>query len=169
MENLIEDLLHLSRVSRIDLNSSEVDLSREAGQVMDEITQADPYRRVDFICAPGLKGQADPGLIRIVLTNLLGNAWKYTSQHETARIEFGKTELRGKTCFFVRDDGAWFNMEYARKLFAPFQRLHSLREFEGNGIGLAIIQRIIKRHGGDVWAESFVEKGATFYFTLPRI
>lgn len=108
----------------------------------------------------------DRSLLRVVLENLLGNAWKFTSKHPRARIEFGITEQDGRTVYFVRDDGAGFDMAYANKLFTPFQRLHGSNEFDGTGIGLATVQRIIYRHGGSVWAEGEVERGATFYFTL---
>lgn len=110
---------------------------------------------------------ADPNLLRSVLQNLLGNAWKFTSMHPRARIELGNVQQEGETVYFVRDDGAGFDQEYAKHLFGPFQRLHAITEFPGTGIGLAIVQRIIQRHGGRIWAQGEVEKGATFFFTLP--
>jgi light-regulated signal transduction histidine kinase (bacteriophytochrome) len=121
---------------------------------------------VEFVIKPGCAEDCDRQLIGIALENLIGNSWKYSSRHTSARIEFGATEKDGKTVYFVRDDGAGFDPAYADKLFSPFQRLHAASEFEGNGIGLATIQRIVRKHGGSVWAEGQVEKGATFYFTL---
>jgi len=122
---------------------------------------------VEFAIAPGLLVNADADLLRAVLENLLGNAWKFTSKHAQARIEVGAVQRDGETVYFVRDDGAGFDMAYANKLFGAFQRLHAATEFEGTGIGLATVQRIIHRHGGQVWAEGQLEKGATFFFTLP--
>ena len=125
-----------------------------------------PDRRVDFSIAPDLVAQGDPVLLRSVLRNLLGNAWKFTAKSPEARIEFGQVEQDGKAAYFVSDNGAGFDMESAGKLFAPFQRLHDATEFPGTGIGLATVQQIIRRHGGKVWAKSAAGKGATFYFTL---
>ncbi|MEE9200614.1 MAG: ATP-binding protein, partial [Candidatus Brocadiales bacterium] len=125
-----------------------------------------PGRNVEFVVADGLMAYGDEGLLQLVLTNLLGNAWKFTGKIANPRIEFGKTEHEGKTAYFVRDNGAGFDMSYADKLFGAFQRLHAHTEFEGTGIGLATVQRIINRHGGHVWAEGELGKGATFYFTL---
>jgi PAS domain S-box-containing protein len=167
MATLIDDLLSLSRVTRSDLSRQPVDLSALAGLLCIELAAAHPDRRaVETVIAPGLHIEADPRLFRVVLENLLGNSWKYTRKHGKARIEVGRTEYEGKPCFFVRDDGAGFDMAYAEKLFAPFQRLHAQQEFEGTGIGLATVQRILMRHGGRIWAESAVEQGATFYFTI---
>jgi PAS domain S-box-containing protein len=167
MAQLIEALLGLSRVTRAEMQRREVDLSALAQTVAAELRAADPSRAAEFMIAPGLRAHGDPGLLRAVLDNLLRNAWKYTSKHATARIEFGCAKTNGQPVFFVRDDGAGFDMAYVDKLFGAFQRLHAKEEFEGAGIGLATVQRIIHRHGGRVWAEGAVEQGATFYFTVP--
>ncbi|HEX7410450.1 MAG TPA: PAS domain S-box protein, partial [Candidatus Binatia bacterium] len=167
MAQLIEALLGLSRVTRAEMQQREVDLSALAQTVAAELRAADPSRAVEFIIAPGVRAHGDPGLLRAVVDNLLRNAWKYTSKHATARIEFGCAKTNGQPVFFVRDDGAGFDMAYVDKLFGAFQRLHAKEEFEGAGIGLATVQRIIHRHGGRVWAEGAVEQGATFYFTVP--
>ncbi len=167
MAQLIDDLLKLSRLQRSEVSRQPVDLSALARGIAAELQQAAPARVVDVVIAGGIAVIGDPDLLRVVLENLLGNAWKYTSKHATARIEFGVTDAGGRMTYFVRDDGAGFDMAYAEKLFGPFKRLHTAHEFEGTGIGLAIVQRIIARHGGQVWAEAKVERGATFYFTLP--
>jgi PAS domain S-box-containing protein len=167
MSQLIDDLLLLSRVTRTEIVRRPVDLTRQAHAIAAELRKTAPERNVTFEIAPDLTVNADAGLMRTVLENLLGNAWKYTSKHPSARIEFGEREMDGRRVFFVLDDGAGFEMEYASKLFGAFQRLHSSRDFDGTGIGLATVQRIIHRHGGRVWAEGKVESGATFYFTLP--
>ncbi len=166
MQELIDDLLHLARVARTEMQRQKIDLGAVAQTVAAELREADPPRRVEFVIPPRLVAYGDARLLRVALENLLQNAWKYTSKHPAARIEFGMTEHSGAPAFFVRDDGAGFDMHYAQKLFAPFQRLHARTEFEGTGIGLAIVQRIIHRHGGSIWAEGAVERGATFYFTL---
>jgi light-regulated signal transduction histidine kinase (bacteriophytochrome) len=135
---------------------------------MDELRQSQPQRQVELVIAEGLLVQGDIRLLRIMFENLLGNAWKFTSKCERTTIEFG-AELRGnEPVFFLRDNGAGFNMAYAGKLFGAFQRLHRADEYEGTGIGLATVQRIINRHGGRIWAESEEGKGTTFYFTLPK-
>jgi len=121
------------------------------------------------VIMPDLKTRGDNHLLQVLLENLLSNAWKFTSKHSQARIEFGTTHIKGEQTFFVRDNGAGFDMTYVDKLFTPFQRLHSDREFPGTGIGLATVQRIINRHNGRIWAEAEIEKGATFYFTLDKI
>jgi len=167
MGNLIENLLKLSRFTRAEMQRRPVDLSAIVQDLASDLQEAHPDRIVTFHIAPHIYANADPSMIRIVLDNLLGNAWKYTGKHKTAKIEFNATNQNGETVYWVRDDGAGFDMQYASKLFMAFQRLHSLREFEGTGIGLAIVQRIIHRHGGRVWAQALEEKGATFYFTLP--
>ncbi len=167
MGELIDDLLALSRVSRTAMHYEEVDLSSMARAVIGELREAEPERQVEFIIADGLTALGDKSLLRIVMENLLRNAWKYTGKHARARIEFGLTWQEGMPVYFVRDDGAGFDMAYSDKLFNPFQRLHNADEFPGIGIGLSTVQRIIHRHGGEVWAEAAPEKGATFYFTIP--
>jgi PAS domain S-box-containing protein len=166
MAQLIDDLLELSRVSRSELERAPVDLTTLAHEIMAELQRAHPDRRVDFAVAPGLSVSGDGRLLRIALQNLLGNAFKFTSKRDAARIEVGRTNENGHSAFYVRDNGAGFDMHYADKLFGAFQRLHTPAEFEGNGIGLATVQRIVRRHGGRVWAEGEVDRGATFYFTL---
>jgi light-regulated signal transduction histidine kinase (bacteriophytochrome) len=167
MGQLIDDLLQLSRVTRTELRRERVDLSALACEIAAEHARAAPERRVTFAIAEGLAAEGDPSLLRVALENLLGNAWKFTSGHAEARIVVGRTERGGRPAFFVRDDGAGFDMAYAGKLFGAFQRLHGMSEFAGTGIGLATVQRIVRRHGGEIWAEGAVEKGATFTFTLP--
>ena len=166
MAQLIDDLLALSRVSRGEIRRETVDLSALARNVLAELKEADAQRRVEVCVSEGVIATGDARLMRVVLENLLRNAWKFTGKHDSARIEFGVNQSDGKLVYFVRDDGAGFDMAYMDKLFAPFQRLHAMKEFEGTGIGLATVQRIIHRHGGRVWAESQVDQGATFRFTL---
>jgi light-regulated signal transduction histidine kinase (bacteriophytochrome) len=166
MGHLIDDLLNLSRLSRSELQRERVDLSALAQQIVAELQRREPERSVTFVSAEGAEAHGDARLLRLVLENLLDNAWKFTAKHPHARIEFGMTGQNGRPVYHVRDDGAGFDQAYADKLFGAFQRLHSAAEFEGNGIGLATVQRIIFRHGGRVWAEGEVERGATFYFTL---
>jgi len=166
MAALIDDLLNLSRISRKEMKRERVSLSALAREITDGLRRSQPGRDVEFVIARGLTVDGDAQLLRAALENLLGNAWKFTGKQDAARIEFGSTEKDGKTAYFVRDDGAGFEMAYAEKLFGAFQRLHSASEFEGTGIGLATVQRIVHRHGGRVWAEGEVGKGATFYFTL---
>jgi len=163
---LIDDLLHLSRVSRSEMRYAQVDLSALAEEVLRELQAGEPPRSLTWAIAPRLIVQADPTLMRVVLTNLLHNAWKFTSHHPTAHIEFGQLYRDGQAVYFVRDDGAGFDMAYVNKLFGVFQRLHNMNEFPGTGIGLATVQRAIHRHGGQVWAEAALEQGATIYFTL---
>jgi PAS domain S-box-containing protein len=167
MGELIDDLLELSGVTRAEMHRTQVDLSALAEAVVTELRQATPGRPVDVVIQPGLTARGDPRLLRLVLDNLLGNAWKYTRKQERPRIEFGRSQGQGQEAFFVRDNGTGFDMTYVDKLFGAFQRLHSAREFEGTGVGLAIVQRIIHRHGGRVWAEGQVNQGACFSFTLP--
>lgn len=169
MNTLIDDLLRLARAMRVEMHCAQVNLSAMGQSIANELQADQPERRVEFMIAPGLVAQADPNLISIVLQNLLGNAWKFTSHHPTARIELGITTINHQTAYYVRDDGAGFDMAFSERLFTPFQRLHTIAEFEGTGVGLATVQRVIQRHGGQVWAESEVEKGATFYFTLPAM
>jgi signal transduction histidine kinase len=166
MGQLIDDMLELSRVTRSEIQRQAIDLSSLARTVAAELQNSEPQREVEFIVAEGVTVKCDPRLLRLVLENLLGNAWKFTAKHRRARIEFGVTQSNGKPAYFVRDDGAGFDMAYAGKLFGAFQRLHAMTEFKGTGIGLATVQRIIRRHGGHVWAEGKLEQGATFYFTL---
>jgi light-regulated signal transduction histidine kinase (bacteriophytochrome) len=137
-----------------------------AEKIVAGLRRIEPERQVDFAITPGIKAFGDRVLLDSVLQNLLDNAWQFTGKHGKARIEFGVTEREGKKTYFVRDDGAGFDMRYVDKLFGTFQRLHGVDEFPGNGVGLAIIQRIVHHHGGQVWAEGEIEKGATFYFTL---
>jgi light-regulated signal transduction histidine kinase (bacteriophytochrome) len=140
-----------------------------ASDLLGRLRASDPLREADFRIEAGLEARGDPGLLRVVLENLLSNAWKYSSKREVARIEFGSMDHEeGMRTFFIRDNGAGFDTQLAGKLFAPFQRLHSDEEFSGTGVGLATVQRIIHRHSGLIWARAEVEKGATFYFTLPR-
>jgi signal transduction histidine kinase len=167
MGRLIDDLLQLARHSRSEMHCEPVDLSALAQTIAGELKLTAPDRPVEFAIAPGLVAHADGTLLRAVLENLLGNAWKFTGKQPSARIEFGATTRAGQPSFFVRDNGAGFDMKYASKLFGTFQRLHSPADFPGTGIGLATVQRIIHRHGGRVWAESEVGHGATFYFSLP--
>ena len=166
MGRLIDDLLKLSRIARGELTKEATDLSQLARTAAAELHATQIDRPVDWRITENLIARVDSHLLRVVLDNLLGNAWKFTAKHPQAVIEFGATEQNGERVFYVRDDGAGFDMTYANKLFGAFQRLHSPREFEGTGIGLATVQRIIRRHGGRIWAESAVEAGATFYFTL---
>ena len=163
---LIDDLLNLSRMTRTGMKLEEVDLSAMARGIAAGLQNTQPERHADFRIHDQLREHADSHLMKIALENLLGNAWKFTSKRDSARIEFGKTRANGKSVYFVRDDGAGFDTAYADRLFGAFQRLHDSSEFPGNGIGLATVQRIIHRHGGQIWAESTVGKGATFYFTV---
>jgi light-regulated signal transduction histidine kinase (bacteriophytochrome) len=166
MGDLIDDMLQLSRLSRGEMHFQEVDLSVMAGEIAGELKKSAPERAVAFEIAPGVAVRGDAVLLRAVMDNLLGNAWKFTGRTEGAKIAFGIREKGGKKVLFVRDNGAGFDMAYADKLFVAFQRLHSFQEFEGTGIGLATVQRIIHRHGGEIWAEGEVGHGATFYFNL---
>ncbi|HVR37062.1 MAG TPA: ATP-binding protein, partial [Methylomirabilota bacterium] len=168
MGQLIEDLLNLSRINRRELRYSTVPLSEIARGILNELKQASPHREVECVIAPDLRVRGDLNLLRIALDNLLRNAWKFTQKHPLSRIEVGAAEQEGETVCFVRDNGAGFDMAYVNKLFGAFQRLHSEAEFEGTGIGLAIVQRVILRHGGRIWAEGGVDEGATFYFLLPK-
>jgi PAS domain S-box-containing protein len=168
MGRLIEDLLDLSRVSRGELSRQKVDLGAVGASVMKELQKQEPQRSLEVIIAPKLIAQGDEGLLRIALANLLSNAWKFTNRQLTPRIELGAIQQNGAPVFFVRDNGAGFNMANANRLFGVFQRLHSQDEFPGTGVGLATVHRILVRHGGNIWAESQVDQGATFYFTLPE-
>lgn len=166
MGDLIDDLLNLSRVSSSAMVEETVDLSAIARSILNELFLASPERKVDVIVSDTQPVHGDARLLRIALDNLLRNAWKYTSHRDRARIEFGQLEYDGHVTYFVRDTGSGFDQRSVGLLFQPFQRLHSKEEFPGHGIGLATVRRIIRRHGGDVWAEGAIEKGAIFYFTL---
>lgn len=166
MAQLINDLLALSGVTSSELKYEPVNLSAIAHEIVADLRRSQPDRQVTFIIADGLIASGDPRLLRVAIENLLGNAWKFTTKHRAARIEFGVSRNGGEPVYFVRDDGAGFDMAYADKLFGAFQRLHSMAEFRGTGIGLATVQRVVHRHGGRIWAEGAVERGATFYFTL---
>lgn len=167
MGQLIDDILNLSQVTRSEMRHETVNLSELASTVVAELQRAEPERQVIFVIPQDLTTNGDTRLLRIVLENLLGNAWKFTAKRSEARIELGVANNDGQAAYFVRDDGAGFDMAYAGKLFGAFQRLHATTEFRGSGIGLATVQRIIHRHGGRIWAEGQVDKGTTFYFTLP--
>ncbi len=166
MGQLIDDLLKLSRVSRAEFNRTNIDLSQMAYDILERARVLQPHRAVELRIQPNLAASGDRRLVEIALENLLGNAWKFTSKTEHARIEFGAAVIDGKDVFFVRDNGAGFDMKYVDKLFGPFQRLHKAEDFEGTGIGLATVKRVVTRHGGDIWAEGNIGQGATFYFTL---
>lgn len=166
MGQLIDALLSLSRITRQEMRRGEVNLSDVAESVIAELRAAQPERDVEFIIEPNLRVNADPALIRILLGNLLGNAWKYTSNRAHARVEFGYLRNNGSSAFYVRDNGVGFDPNFSESMFRPFQRLHSRKEFEGEGIGLTTVHRIVQRHGGRVWATGQVDKGATFFFTI---
>ena len=166
MDLLIDDLLDLARISRTEMRRERVDLGAMGREIVASLTQAQPDRKVEFVVTGDPAVEGDPPLLRVVLDNLLRNAWKFTSKHPTARIELGQRGDNGRAVIFVGDDGAGFDMAHASVLFAPFQRLHRQSEFEGTGVGLATVKRIIQRHGGRLWAESAVESGARFYFTV---
>ena len=166
MAELIEALLSLSRVSSSAMRHEPVDLSTLARSIMQELKRTAPDRKVEFIAPDKAEVYGDAQLLRAAMENLLRNAWKYTSRHDTARIEFGKIQQDRETVFFVKDDGSGFDPHSADRLFQPFQRLHSKSEFPGNGVGLATVRRIIQRHAGEVWAQAAIERGATFFFTI---
>ncbi|MBU5614968.1 sensor histidine kinase [Geomonas azotofigens] len=166
MGDLIDDLLELSRIGRLELRRATVSLSELAFGIGCKLQDAEPARRVDLLIEPGLQVQGDRLLLELMLENLVGNAWKYSSGRERARIELGACTHEGEETFFIRDNGVGFDMAYQDKLFGAFQRLHG-SEFEGTGIGLATVKRIVERHGGTVWAKGVVDEGATVYFTLP--
>jgi signal transduction histidine kinase len=168
MNEKIDSLLILSRMTRNELNWKSIDLGKLAAQVIETLHAGDPERVITCRVAPGLKTQGDPAMIRNLLENLFGNAWKYSAKNPKAQIEVGSENKDGEIIFFVKDNGAGFNMRYADKLFVPFQRLHATTEYQGHGIGLATVQRIVRRHKGRIWAEAEEDKGATFYFTLGR-
>ena len=166
MAQLIDDLLRLAQVTRVEMRTEEVNLSALATAVLDEWQKHEPERQVERVITDGLVAQGDPRLLQLVFENLLGNAWKFTGKTAHATIEFGASDLGGQSAYFVRDNGAGFDMKYAQKLFGAFQRLHGATEFPGTGVGLATVQRIIHRHRGRISAEGAEGKGATFTFTL---
>jgi signal transduction histidine kinase len=168
MARLIDDLLSLARVTRGELSRSETNLSEIAQSVAARLARNHPDRKVELVVTEGLIADCDDRLMQVVLENLMGNAWKFTGKRADARIEIGAANSNPRA-YFVRDNGAGFDMNYASKLFGVFQRLHSTSEFEGTGIGLVTVQRIIRRHGGRIWAEGEVGRGATFYFTLEGV
>jgi len=167
MGHLIDAMLDLSRVSRAGLSVRSLNMSHMARDIMRELSDASPQRLRTIIIADNLEARGDPRLLRVVLENLLGNAWKYTGKKEHTHIEFGRMETPDGPGFFIRDNGAGFDMQYVGKLFGAFQRLHTTAEFPGTGVGLATVQRIISKHGGSVWATGVPGSGATFSFTLP--
>lgn len=168
MGQLIDGFLKLSRTNKDDMHLEEIDMTALAEQVVEELRSGDPEREITVEIAPGMSALGDTGLLHAVLENLIGNAWKFTSKTEDSKIVVGLGDEGGVPAFFVKDNGAGFDMSYAEKLFDPFQRLHGAHEFEGTGIGLATVQRIVQRHNGKTWAEGEVDKGATFYFTISR-
>lgn len=166
MQLLIDDMLRLANLNRIEIKPQFIDISEIARSVMDEIVKSDSKRKAEIRIEPGIKDYADPNLIRIALQNLFDNAWKYSRIREETKIEFGKDGKNRHPVYFVKDNGAGFNMKYADNLFKAFKRLHTTPEFEGTGVGLATVHRIIERHKGDIWAESAENTGTAFYFTL---
>lgn len=166
MSQLIDDMLKLSRVIRVDMNIQTVNLSYMVNEIYENLLRLNPERSVKFSIQPDIIVKGDSHLLNIVLTNLIDNAWKFTSLHRSAQIEFGRKQLKDMIIYYVRDDGAGIDMKYAKNIFSPFQRFHSTNEFPGTGIGLATVKRIIQRHGGTVWINSELEKGTTIYFTL---
>lgn len=166
MGALIDDILELSRISRHSMRRSKVSLIRLAHEVLEELAQSAPGRQVETVVEEGCVAFGDPQLLRIMMQNLLENAWKYTGREAAPKIEFGRETKEDDVVFFVRDNGTGFDMKYADRLFSPFQRLHKPEEFKGNGIGLATVARIVHNHGGNVWADSAPGRGATFRFTL---
>jgi light-regulated signal transduction histidine kinase (bacteriophytochrome) len=169
MERIVDGLLTLARVARDEVHFTTVDLSALAQAIASELQTGEPERQAQFVIAPGLTVKADADLMHIALENLLRNAWKFTGRSPAVRIELGVTQRDRDDVYFVRDNGAGFDMNFANKLFRPFQRLHHMSEFEGTGVGLATVSRIIRRHGGQVWAEGATGNGATFYFTIPSV
>ena len=166
MNNMIDALLALSQLATQPLQRQPVNLSQLAGFVIDDLRRGAPERDVEVLIEPDLIVQGDPTLLRVVLENLLGNAWKYSARTAKARIGFGLGSSTGAPSFTVRDNGAGFDMRFADRLFGVFQRLHSASDFQGTGVGLASVRRIIRRHGGEIWAESELGRGAAFHFTL---
>ncbi len=169
MTKQIDGMLAMYRVTKVDLEATEVDLEKMAWSILDDLTENSPSRRCQIIIGENLHAYGDENLLHIVLENLLSNAWKYTTRTTNSLIEFGMTKVKGEPAFFVRDNGVGFDIKHADKLFRIFQRIHSTDDFPGNGIGLASAQRIIHKHGGTIWAESSVDQGATFFFNLPNV
>jgi light-regulated signal transduction histidine kinase (bacteriophytochrome) len=167
MGQLIDDLLKLSRVTRLEMHYELFDLTGQAHELVAELRRQNPDRQVEVTIQPEMLTFGDANLLRLAFENLISNAWKFTSQNPQARIEIGETRQDDQPVFFVHDNGVGFDMKYSHKLFVAFQRLHSAEDFEGTGVGLATVQRIIQRHSGRIWAEASVDQGATFYFTLP--
>jgi light-regulated signal transduction histidine kinase (bacteriophytochrome) len=169
MAQLIDDVLQLARVTRSDMRREVINLSELANATVARLQERDQGRTVAIKIEDGLVTRGDKRLLQVMLNNLVENAWKFTSKRAEAEISFGQTQKDDEIAYFVRDNGAGFDMAYSAKLFGAFQRLHTTGEFEGTGIGLATVQRIINRHGGRVWAEGAVDQGATFYFTLANL
>jgi signal transduction histidine kinase len=168
MSQLIDALLSLAQVGRSELQPIDMDFSHLVQSVSSELAAANPYRNVPVVVAPGMRAYGDPRLLRVVVANLLENSWKFTARRQRPAVEVGPRQNTALPTYYVRDNGAGFDPAYASRLFGAFQRLHPDRDFPGTGIGLAIVQRVIARHGGTVWADSQPDQGATFYFTLPR-
>ena len=166
MSQLIDDLLKLARVTQAEITRAEVDISELSRQIGARLLASDPQRRVELLIQDRVRAVGDAGLVGVLMENLMSNAWKFTARREVARIEVGCRERNGAAEYFVRDNGAGFDMAYAAKLFGAFQRLHAKQDFDGTGIGLATVRRVALRHGGRTWAEGEVDRGATFYFTL---
>jgi signal transduction histidine kinase len=166
MNAMIDTLLSLSRMTSREIERERVDMSRLARELADELRAQDPARTTDFVLADAVVVDGDRTLLRLVLQNLLGNAWKFSGKMAQPRVEFGTREENGRMVCFVRDNGAGFDMRFAEKMFGLFQRFHSSNEFPGTGVGLATVQRIVRKHGGRIWADSQPGQGATFFFTL---
>jgi light-regulated signal transduction histidine kinase (bacteriophytochrome) len=168
MAGLIDDILDLSRVTRLEMDRVSVNLSLMAEEVIKDLRETEPERTLKIVIEEGMRNRCDRRLMRAALQNLLSNAWKFTASIDDPVVEFGSLDVEGETVYYVKDNGAGFEMEFAERLFKPFQRLHRADEFEGSGIGLATVERAISRHGGRIWAEGETGKGATFYFTLRK-
>jgi signal transduction histidine kinase len=166
MGQLIDDMLKLSRITRAEMNIEKVNLSEIVSTITNEFKELNPNHKAEFVIESNIVVSGDKNLLRIAMQNLISNAWKYSSKNDSIKIEFGKTIQEDSTVYFIRDNGVGFNMKYVNKLFGAFQRLHSVSEFEGTGIGLATVNRIIVKHGGSIWAEAEINKGASFYFKL---
>ena len=170
MNTLINDLLRLARTTRAEMHRMPVDLSSLVREISGKLQATAEDRQADWIIAPDITAEGDPGLLRVAIENLLSNAWKYTARTARTRIEFGiDTQVNGTPAYYIRDNGAGFDMKYVHRLFVPFQRLHAERDFPGTGVGLATVQRIVQKHGGRIWSQAAPDEGATFYFTLPPL